>query len=160
MDYNNTILQKDINITIGTFPEIVSTDYNYSSSFSTTVPINFGNLSMKCTYFDTDANLTYNFQLNDVNVANGVYDVNATGYAVDLNFVDGLNTIVYSCATDINSTVSETVTFNVAIKNFYFVYDKTGDYMLSSAEYALADVNEVVVYKLGDSKCLLWFKNE
>ncbi len=151
MDYNSTIIQKDINITIGTFPEIVSTDYNYSSSFSITAPINFGNLSMKCTYFDTDANLTYNFQLNDVNVANGVYDVNATGYAVDLNFVDGLNTIVYSCSTDVNSTVTETVTFNVAIKNFYFVYDKTGVSLASSTEYTLADVNNVVVYKLGDS---------
>jgi len=151
MDSAGTIFQNDENVSIGTYPEIYFTDYNFTSSFSTTQPINFGNLAMSCTYFDANETLTYTFQLNDVNVGTGTYDVNQTGYAVDLNFVDGVNTIVFYCEGDSSNVTSETINFPVSTKNFYFVYDKTGVPLATSAEYTSADVNEVVAYKLGDN---------
>lgn len=150
MDWNGTVYQSDQTISIGNFPIITSTDYNSSSGFAATPIIEFGNLSMSCTYFDLGETLTYTFQLNDVNVFSGDFDVNALGHVNDLNFTDGLNTVVYYCATSGGSTVIETVSFEVATKNFFFVYDKTGVPLASATEYTLADVNEVVVYKLGN----------
>lgn len=150
MDWNSVIYQRDATVTIGTYPEIYFTDYNYSSSFSATPIINFGNLAMACTYFDVNETLTYTFQLNDVNVGTGTFDVNQTGYAIDLNFLDGSNTVVFYCEGESNNVTSETINFNVAAKNFYFVYDKTGVPLTTSTEYTLADVNSVVAYKLND----------
>lgn len=152
-DYNVTLIidlntggnaQKDKQINTF-FPTITVSDYNVNAGFSITEPTQFGGLTMKC--IDAiDVNLTYTIQVNDYNYYNASGDANRTVNINDVNFLDGENNVVFTCVDLVNASDTNSITFSVYKKNFYFVQDKNGTLLTSVNDYVLADVNSVYAY--------------